>query len=186
MKILGSILAGIIAVGYPIMVYFGLQKYGTQALAVVLLIFICIRYLLVQKSTTMLTAGSAVAVVFSITIILLDSELLLRFYPVVLNFFIAMYFFLSLWNEKTTIEVFAELSGETVTPIARKYMRVLTMCWVGILLINAAIAAYTAVFMSLAHWALYNGFLSYLFLGLFSVVEWFYRQRYKSMHRNQA
>ncbi len=182
MKSLSAILAVIIAAGYPLLVYFGLQQYGSRGLAIVLLAFVCIRYYLVRPATALQNVGAIVVGFFSLCIIALDSEILLRFYPVVLSVSIAAFFFFSLWNKKTAIEKFAEMAGENVTPIARFYMRRLTICWVVLMLLNAAIAAYTALFMSLSHWTLYNGFLSYLLIGLFMLCEWFYRQHYKRTH----
>ncbi|MBX2867268.1 MAG: hypothetical protein KTR18_01225 [Acidiferrobacterales bacterium] len=179
MKSLSAILAVIIAVGYPLMVYFGLQQYGSRGLAIVLLAAVCIRYYLVRPATTIQSLGVIVVGIFSLCIIALDSELLLRFYPVVLSVSVAAFFFFSLWSEKTAIEKFAEISGEIITPTARYYMRRLTICWVALMLLNAAIAAYTALYMSLSHWTLYNGVLSYLLIGLFMLGEWLYRQHYK-------
>ena len=179
MKALSVIFAITLAVGYPLLVFFGLQHYGSRALAMILLLFVCIRYFLVRPVTILQNTGAVIVILFCLCTIAMDSEILLKLYPVVLSVGIAAIFFFSLWSEKTAIERFAELAGETVTPQAKWYMRRLTYCWVVFMLVNAGIAAYTAFYLSLSQWTFYNGFLSYLLIGLFMLAEWLYRQHYK-------
>ncbi len=179
MKALSAIFAVTLAVGYPLLVFFGLQHYGSRGLAIVLLLFVCIRYFLVRPVTPLQNAGTGIVGLFCLCIIALDSQILLKLYPVVLSIGVAAIFFFSLWSEKTAIERFAELAGETITPQAKFYMRRLTYCWVVLMLANAGIAAFTAFYLSLSQWTFYNGFLSYLIIGFFMLVEWLYRQHYK-------
>jgi len=179
MKALGAIFAVTLAVGYPLLVFFGLQHYGPRGLAVVLLLFVGIRYFLVRPVTPLQNMSAVIVGLFCLCIIALDSQILLKLYPVVLSVGVAAIFFFSLQGEKTAIERFAELAGETITPQAKLYMRRLTACWGGLMLVNAGIAAYTAFYLSLSQWTFYNGFLSYLIIGIFMLAEWLYRQHYK-------
>jgi uncharacterized membrane protein len=58
-------------------------------------------------------------------------------------------------------------------------MRGLTKLWALLLLLNAAVAAYTACCLSLAEWTIYNGVIAYLVFGAFTLGELINRHFYK-------
>ena len=49
---------------------------------------------------------------------------------------------------------------------AMNYTRHVTEAWVIFFLVNASISLWTALHADLALWTLYNGFISYLLIGL--------------------
>jgi uncharacterized membrane protein len=65
---------------------------------------------------------------------------------------------------------------------AISYTRRLTMVWIVFFIINALIAAYTAMATSAATWALYNGLISYMLIGLLLIVEYPVRLAYRKRH----
>ena len=56
------------------------------------------------------------------------------------------------------------------------YLRKVTIAWLTFFLINAAISALTAISGSLKLWTLYNGFISYLLIGVMFAAEFLIRQ----------
>jgi len=153
--ILFAIIA-VVTVVYPFIVFTSIEKVGPASLSLVLTLCLMAAWF--------------------------DSEVLLRFYPVMMNLAFSLFFFMSLRQEVSLIERFSQFFVKNPAPYQRTYMRGLTKVWAGILLINAAIAAYTACCSSLQIWTLYNGVISYVFFGLFSLAElvnrYFYKKRY--------
>ena len=179
MKKASLLIVSIVGIAYPLVVYTGMQHMGVTGLATILLVFAAFRFFLTGKKTTLLWIAAGLICSFSLLIMALKSETLLRFYPVLVSVGVALAFLFSLWQDKTLIQRFAEMTGETITPVALRYMRLLTGWWVGLLLLNAVVASYTVFYTSLKTWTLYNGLVSYLIFGLFMILEWLYRQHYK-------
>lgn len=65
-----------------------------------------------------------------------------------------------------------------IKPKVLEYTRKLTYVWAVFTFLNWLVSVAT-VFMSEAVWALYNGFISYLLIGMFFAVEYIVRIRFK-------
>ena len=78
----------------------------------------------------------------------------LKLYPVAVNFAIFLVFVSSLFQEETIIQKFAKITEGTLSESVKIYTKVATC------------------FMSDKIWMLYNGFLSYFFLGCFFAIEY--------------
>lgn len=100
----------------------------------------------------------------------------LRSYPVLISLSLAIWFTLTLFQDEPATAKLARLGGMEVPPQRLGYLRVLTGIWVVFLLLNAGISAYTAVASSTGAWALYNGVISYLLMGLLFSGEYLFRQ----------
>ena len=98
----------------------------------------------------------------------------LKFYPVVMNFFIFSVFFSSLFCQETIIQKFAKKLDGELTDFSRNYTRKLTYVWCIFLFINLSISFIT-VFLSPAIWELYNACISYVALGIMFGVEYIIR-----------
>ncbi len=124
----------------------------------------------------------AVVVCYSATVTLTNSELLLRFYPVLMNVMMGLMFAVSLYHGPPVLERMARLRKHPMHPASMLYLRRLTAVWVGYFVVSASIATWTAVAASLKVWTLYNGFISYVFMGLLLVLELPVRSWYKKRH----
>ncbi len=100
----------------------------------------------------------------------------LRSYPVLISLGLAGWFAISLLQAESATLRLARLAGMEVPVERLGYMRVLTAIWLCFLLMNAAISAYTAIASSTGAWALYNGFISYVLMGLLFTGEYLVRQ----------
>ncbi|MBS5861108.1 hypothetical protein KID03_06715 [bacterium] len=125
--------------------------------------------------------GAFLPVIFTILIICLfhfTHWVVVKYYPVVVNFLIFLMFFTSLFQKETVIQKIARAMEPDIKPKALEYTRKLTYVWAVFTFLNWLVSVAT-VFMSEAVWALYNGFISYLLIGMFFAVEYIVRIRFK-------
>ena len=168
---------------YPFIVFTSIEKIGPASLSIILLCLLVARVVIRGKFNEP-EQYLQLALVGSLCLIAAwqQSEFLLRFYPVAMNLVFSAFFFLSLRKEITLIEKFSQYFVKNPEPHQRKYMRGLTKAWGLLLLLNACLAAYTACCSSLEVWTLYNGVISYILFGLFSLAELVNRHFYKKRH----
>ena len=125
--------------------------------------------------------GAFLPVIFTILIICLfhfTHWVVVMYYPVVVNFLLFLMFFTSLFQKETVIQKIARAMEPDIKPKALEYTRKLTYVWAVFTFLNWLVSVAT-VFMSEAVWALYNGFISYLLIGMFFAVEYIVRIRFK-------
>ncbi|MCW8108907.1 hypothetical protein OPS25_10425 [Alteromonas ponticola] len=172
----------LLMLAYPLVVYLHIDEVSPRWYGAVLLTVLLIRSVLTgaRRVSDWLIVG--LVSVYCLSIMFFDSQLLVKFYPVLMSVGMGLLFIASLFDSETLIEKFAKAGGTTPPPQAQNYLRVLTLCWGGLLLLNGLIAAYTAWFASLSAWAVYNGVISYLIFACFAAMEWGYRGYYKKRH----
>lgn len=177
-----TVVAAIAAV-YPFLIYFGLSQYGIRPLALFLLVVLCLRVLLWQQFS-----HREKVILLGLIVLLcgfaawLQSEALLRYYPVLMNLGFSLVFISSLFTEKPIIERLMSLVVQDFSEPALRYIRGLTLAWGIILLLNALVSFYTACCLSLQQWTIYNGAIVYLLFGLFTLGELVFRHFYKKVH----
>lgn len=117
----------------------------------------------------------AVALVMSslsAAIAVTDSETLLRAYPVVVNAGLLVAFGATLRRGgPSMIEKFARMRRPDLDAYAVRYTRRVTQVWCAFFLFNGAVSGACALWGSRAQWALYNGFVTYLLIGVLMVAE---------------
>ena len=97
-----------------------------------------------------------------------------KYYPPVMNFCLFMIFFSSLFQERTVIQKIALASDPNSNEAVMKYTKNLTYIWAVFTFLNFLVSVGT-VFMSEKIWALYNGFISYLLVGIIFIIEYIVR-----------
>ncbi len=107
----------------------------------------------------------------------------LKLYPVVVNAALLGVFAYSLIVPPSAIERIARMREPHLPPHAIAYTRRVTQVWCGFFAINGAIALYTALYASTAHWSLYNGGIAYILIGLLFAGEYCVRRRVMGQHR---
>lgn len=102
----------------------------------------------------------------------------LKLYPIIVNTAIFWLFFSSLFQDETIIQKFAKMTeGELKEPV-RIYTKNLTYIWCVFLFVQLLLSIVTC-FLSDKIWMIYNGFLSYIFLGSFFAIEYAVRIIFK-------
>ena len=106
-----------------------------------------------------------------------------KYYPVVVNLGLFIVFFSSTFQERTVIQKFALAMEPDAKEWVLKYTRNLTYLWSIFMFLNFLVSLAT-VFLSKEIWILYNGFISYMLVGLFFGIEYIIRCRLRKI--NQA
>ena len=96
-------------------------------------------------------------------------------YPVMVVVCVLCAFAASLFRTPL-VEVFARRMGERLDGRGVAYCRNVTRAWVAFLTAHLAVTVAT-VFMSYEAWALYNGCIAYVLMGLMFAGEWIVRRR---------
>lgn len=178
MKALALCFISLLALVYPLVVYFGIDRISPAVLGVILACMVVIKFYLTPQKDYAQTLVLLLMVIFSLGVAISNSEMTLRFYPVIMSCAVATLFALSLFQSQSLIERFARMAGKTITANAKSYSRKLTLLWSILLLINAGVAGYFALYATMKSWALYNGLLSYGVFILFFCLEYGFRQYY--------
>lgn len=181
-KVFPLILA-ILFIAFPFIVHFGLRYVEPLVFSAVLFVLLVLRTVFTPSENQLgKVIMLSVVTLYCGAIALFGSEQLLRYYPVLISLYVALLFFLSLFDREPLIESFAKLSGKPYPDGARVYMRTLTKLWVVLLVANAGVAVFSACCSPTDFWLLYNGFISYLIILGFIFAEWVFRQFYRRKH----
>lgn len=162
---------------YPIWVYFGLRATTPTIIVVILLSLLLARALFVPRGTSVsLVPVLALAATGVALLYFVDTMAAVRSYPVLINFGLAAIFALSLARPPTAIERIARLAEPDLDAAGVAYTRKVTWLWTGFFVGNGAVAAWTAMYGTLDQWAVYNGLISYMLIGVIFVIEFLVRR----------
>lgn len=102
-----------------------------------------------------------------------------KLYPLLVSGILLFQFAWSLHYPPSIIEQFARLAqrNKELPPQACAYCRKVTWVWVGFFCLNIVLSALTAICDNWGLWALYNGGISYILIGLLMGGEWLIRRR---------
>ena len=175
-----ALAATLLAACYPLLIFFGLQLAEPRLIGLVLaLLFLCRALLSPRRALKKFNPLIVVilpGLICALLSALINSTLLLRVTPAVINYTSLALFLGSLWRPPSMIERFARITEPALDDRGIAYTRWATAAWSVFFFINGSIALYTALYASMATWTLYNGLLAYLAMGLMFVGEFSVRQ----------
>lgn len=174
---------GVVLAAYPIIVYFGLSHFDVRTLAAILFVLGILRLIFLKQgwvahawsTQALLVAGGLLAI--SALVFVTEAEVLLRYYPVLVNAVFLGIFGASLVYPPTVVERIARLNTPDLPPAGVVYTRRVTMVWCGFFVVNGSLALYTSLHTGLGAWATYNGVISYCLMGLLFGGEYLVRLR---------
>lgn len=174
----------VVALMYPALIlgawHWGAPRYVGVLLIVLLILQRRFGAGIVARSLRQLTlldgCIALLMVCLSLAIVVTNSALLLRFYPVFVNLGFLVAFGATLVRGPSMVEKFARLREPSLTPEAVRYTRRVTQIWCGFFVLNAAFSAYTALCWSRAAWSIYNGGIAYLLIGALVAGEFAWRR----------
>ncbi len=178
MKVIVNLIMGMLLVAYPFVVFMGLQYLEPRWLAIFLLCIISIRLLLSKSLISKMpwlpiaTGLGALLLLFSTTF---NSELGILLYPVAINVAMFAAFGYSLYKKPSIIEGFARIREPDLDAQGVRYTEKVTFVWCVFFVLNGSVALYTSLYMSRDAWTFYNGFLSYVAMGLLFGIEYLIR-----------
>lgn len=179
-----NIILATLTLCYPAAVYFGLQHFNPQQMAALLLTLAVIRFMSLGKSPINHWAWPPLILVLALWSLSSNSDMGLKLYPVLMNISFFIVFAWSLRVGPPIVERLARLTEPELPESAIAYTRRVTGAWCLFFIVNGAIALYTVWLQNAEIWALYNGFISYLLMGVFFAVEWLIRQKVKARNHD--
>ena len=169
-----------VSVAYPLVVWLALGHVSPRWIALLLVALAFARAAVTREAFWL--GAAALAAVLAGASFLGDQWGPLKLYPVLVNGVMLGVFGLSLWRGPSAIERLARLREPELPPAAVAYTRRVTQVWCSFFVVNGLVALATALWASPAGWALYNGLLSYLAMGLLMGGEWLVRRRVRARH----
>ena len=168
---------------YPLLVYFSLGRVEPRYLAMLLLLLAVLRALVGGSQAVRRVWFSLAAVVLACCTWLLNQSLPLKLYPVAVNVALLFLFGLSLLRGPTVVERLARLSEPELDARGQAYTRSVTQVWCIFFALNGLVALATALWAPEAIWALYNGVVAYVLIGLLMSAEWLPRRYLRARQR---
>jgi len=167
-----------LAILYPLAIGFGEGRIQPRFLAAALLIAGLARFpALSMRRIAPWWFGALLAL--GLLAVAFNVALPLKFYPVLVNAALLTIFASSLLSPPTVIERLARLKEPNLSPQACDYVRHVTQVWCVFFALNGTVALITALWASARVWMLYNGFVSYILMGLLFTGEFLVRRRFK-------
>ena len=166
------------SLAYPVVVYLALGHVSPRWIALLLLALALARAWVTRESFWL--GAAALATVLAAASFLGDRWGPLKLYPVLVNLVMFGLFAMSLWRGPSVVERLARLRETHFPPAAIAYTRRVTQVWCGFFVVNGLVAVATVLWASPAVWALYNGLLSYVAMGLLMGAEWLVRRRVRA------
>lgn len=180
MRAVLTIVMAALTVLYPLAVYYGLTRLGTRSVVIVLAVLLGLRGLMKWKTLVrepreligVLLIGGAL-----LCSALFDEPRFLLATPVLINAGLFITFAGSLATDTPLIERFARMQVSDLSPEELRYCRTVTQVWSGFFVLNGGTALALALLAPLSWWALYNGLLAYVLIGLLGASEYVIRKR---------
>lgn len=164
---------------YPFLVYFGLQIMPPSAFGLALLVLLAMRYgVLLPSERPILVPMLLIFVTYALTATLSGSQLMLLYYPAVVNFTLCGVFLNSLRQGDPLLLRIIRARGWPVSEHGPMYLYRLTGVWAAFFFLNGLISIWTST-QTIEVWTLYNGFLSYCLVASLFGVEYAFRRYYR-------
>jgi uncharacterized membrane protein len=174
-----NVILAVITLLYPLLIYRGMGHFEPKWLALLLLAIALTRAALSKEKIWLIAAaGAAVLAALSFCS---NQALPLKLYPVLVNAVLCLVFSLTLVYPPSAIERLARLSEPDLPASGVRYTRRVTQVWCGFFIFNGSVALITALWSDAA-WAIYNGLIAYLLMGILFMGEWLIRRRAKAAH----
>lgn len=167
---------------YPLAVWLALGRFEPRWIALLLFALAALRALGTREPVWI--AAAAATAVLAVLGTVLNAAMPLKLYPVAVNAAFLMVFAISLLKPPSAIERLARLREPDLPPAAIAYTRRVTQVWCGFFVLNGSLALLTALYADDALWALYNGLIAYLLMGLLLAGEWLIRRHVRAARRH--
>lgn len=180
------ILKGMVVIGlilYPFLVGYSLA-HGQYVWVSSLLIVLGVLRLFSRGNTLLLPLTGFAILCGSLSLILKD-QAWLKMYPVFMSVGALIIFASTLMKPPSMIERFARLAEPNLPEAGVIWTRQVTVVWCVFFVLNALIALATVLFASMQTWVLYNGFISYMLMGLLLLGEFILRKRQQRLNQLQ-
>lgn len=177
-RIILSIVLTLMMLIYPFLVVWALQQGHLVWLSALFIIVAVLRYFI--KPNTLFAPLTVLAVLCGSVSLISQQAWGLKLYPVLMSLGSFCIFALTLKFPPSMIERFARLHQPDLPESGVQWTRKVTQVWCVFFIINASIALATVVWGSHQQWAIYNGFISYVLMGILLLGEFILRKYYQN------
>ncbi len=169
---------------YPFAVYFGLNYFSPRYIAITIAFIFFLRFIVLKPAKSsffkvLLILTTFVGVSISLIGAISNNILIIKLYPVMISLLMFTVFLYSIFQPPTIIERLARLKTPKLSPTVIHYTKKVTIAWSLFFIVNGLIALWTTFFAATQTWAFYNGFLSYILIGIMFTTEFIIRQHVK-------
>lgn len=176
---LGRFLVMVAVVVFPFSVYFLIETLGVEWLGGILLCLLAVRlFPFIRRYRWAPVIFGIVGMAFLGGLALTENVLILQFYPTCVNLGLLSAFGATLIYPPTMVQRFAMSAGMVVNRRSIAYTRAVTVLWCVFFALNAVVSGIITIEGSMRTWTIYNGFLSYLIVGIIFSAEYLFRQFY--------
>lgn len=169
----------LLTLAYPVLVYLGLSNQIEPRWLALLLVAVALMRAAFGRERVWLVAAGGALVLAAFSFIG-NQAMPLKLYPFLVSVTLLCVFAISLLYPPTIIERLARLQEPELPASGVAYTRRVTQVWCGFFIFNGSASLLTALVGSDALWALYNGIVSYVLIGVLFVGEWIVRKRVKA------
>jgi uncharacterized membrane protein len=181
MRILLRLLNGVALLAWPFLVWLTITQPQWRGVTALLALLFVLRVWSLRRAVgplgRVMLLLALVGSVLCLASLLLRSQHLLLWYPLVVNALMLLLFGSSLWSAMPLVERLARLREPDLPPRAVRYTRRVTQVWCGFFIFNGSMALATCLLNDVTLWTLWNGCISYLLMGSLMGGEWLLRQR---------
>jgi uncharacterized membrane protein len=162
---------------YPMTIYAGLRWGSPRIVGILLLLNLALRRRQDARKLMGELSWMDRGVVLGLFVLasvatVINSEILIRLFPVLMNFGALVLFARSLYASQSMVERFARLQEPNLPPSGVVYTRRVTQVWCFFLAVNTCVSWWTAMYATQEVWALYNGLITYVLMAFLFVGEW--------------
>lgn len=168
-----------LALAYPFAIYAGFKlfrpTYVAAGVGVLAVLRLAARGKLRRTADALKVSWQSVALVaLAVAAVWFQRERLVLLVPALINLGLLITFGRSVARPPSLAERFARIHAADLTPEEVRYCRTVTLVWCVFFVVNGTLSILTAL-RSLEAWALYNGFLAYIAMGILFGIELTYR-----------
>jgi uncharacterized membrane protein len=179
-SVLFAVLNGLLVAGYPLVVYLGLTRFSARGLGLLLALLLApgivhkLRHARPDDRAAVLRIPLTIVALLALAALFDDARFVFAL-PVLINLALLAQFAGSL-RGTPMVERFARMQQPDLKPPQVAYCRAVTKVWCVFFVLNGALSATLALAAPLSVWALYNGLLAYLAMGLLGASEYVVRK----------
>ena len=174
LTIITKIFFSVFVIAYPFVIFYTLQQNIAMKFIGLILLMAVVFSFVRNKNKYMFMLG----LLLCFLVIFFNQEIFLKFYPVLMNAGVCSVFALSLRKTPLITQFAQKINKNYLDDNELNYTRRATIAWAIFMFFNT-IASLITVFLSNETWVLYNGFVSYILIGLMMGAEYLIRKGMK-------
>ena len=181
-KILTTVLLTLLAVLYPVFVYYSLviRNIPLRQFSLVVIVFAFFIFITGTSRGKSFRINALILLGVGVLCLFLNSTIILKFYPLIMNIVFLVTFGVTLLSPPCMIFRFAVMQDKSIKgSLGEKHIEAycykVTIVWCIFFIFNGSIAAWTIFSGSDVLWSIYNGGVSYILTGMVFAGEFIIR-----------